>query len=76
LKTAIRIAVVLSVIVFTIGAFAAWRGWIDANTYIVISGIAGSLASVLGLVALSTPRLTTKDVREVEADLVACTRFG
>ena len=70
MKNLIRIGVVLLALVFIVGGFAAWRGWMDANTYIVLSGIFGSLASIVGLIALAGQRLTAQDVQGVEAELV------
>jgi hypothetical protein len=55
---------------FAVGGFLAWRGSFDTSTYIALTGLVGSVASVIGLIALASPRLTTKDIREVDADLV------
>lgn len=65
----LKIFVTFLAILFVFGAIAAWNDWVAVNTYIVFTGIVGSLASIFGLVALGAPRLTAKDVRDVEADL-------
>jgi vacuolar-type H+-ATPase subunit I/STV1 len=54
---------------FAFGALLAWRGTLETATYILVTGVIGSVASVIGLIALSTPRLTTKDLRGVETEL-------
>lgn len=54
---------------FAIGAILVWRGLFEPGTYILITGVIGSVASVIGLVTLSSPRLTTNDLRGVETEL-------
>jgi hypothetical protein len=65
----VRLLVFFVALFFAVGAAFAWTGKIEANTYIVITGIIGSIASVVGLAALGSPRLTAKDLRSVEAEL-------
>jgi hypothetical protein len=69
MKAVVRVTVLLFALYFAVGGFCAWRGWLDANAYIILTGLIGSIASVIGLIALASPRLTAKDVRDVEADL-------
>lgn len=68
--TLARLSIVLLALLFCLGGLAAWLGWLNTTTYALVTGVAGSIASVIGLVALCTPRLTANDVRDVEADLV------
>ncbi|MFC7051397.1 hypothetical protein ACFQI3_01695 [Hansschlegelia quercus] len=64
-----KILIAGCVILFAVGAFAAWQGSLPANTYIIITGIIGSTASVIGLVALFTSKISSTDVREIDAEL-------
>src|SRR6266513_2545945 len=36
----------------------------------IVTSVIGSIASILGLIALSAPRLTASDIENVEADLI------
>jgi hypothetical protein len=65
-----RITVLLFTLFLAVGGFCAWRGLLDAATYIILAGLIGSIASVISLIGLGSPRLTTQDVRDVEADLL------
>jgi ROS/MUCR transcriptional regulator protein len=67
--TVVRISVLVVALFFAVGGFLAWRGSLDSTTYIVLTGVIGSIASIVGLIALASPRLTAKDIRDVEADL-------
>jgi hypothetical protein len=69
MNTVVRITVLLLALFFAVGGFCAWRGWMDANVYIVLAGLVGSVASVTGLITLGSRRLTAEDVKDVEADL-------
>lgn len=69
MSTLVRLIVALIALFFVTGAVLAWFGKIDPNTYIIITGIIGSIASVLGLIALGTPRLRPEDVQNVQAEL-------
>jgi hypothetical protein len=66
---ALRVIFILIALFFAVGAVLTWRGEFDSATYIAVTGVVGSIASVIGLVALGAPRLTATDVRRVEADL-------
>jgi hypothetical protein len=68
--TVSRIIIALTLAFFAVGAVLAYFGQFNAETYIVVTGIVGSVASVIGLVALGAARLTADDVRSVEADLL------
>jgi len=68
--TTLRVVIATVALFFALGGLLAWLGTLDATTYIVITGLVGSVASVIGLVALGAPRLTTSDIRNVEADLL------
>jgi hypothetical protein len=70
MNTVVRITVLLTALFLAVGGFCAWRGWLDTNTYIVLAGLIGSVASVIGLIGLAAPRITAQDVRDVEADLL------
>ena len=63
-----RMLIALSLAFFAIGAALAYFGKFSADTYIIVTGIVGCVASVIGLVALGAARLTAADVRNVEAD--------
>jgi hypothetical protein len=81
MKIGIRIGVLVVALFFNVGGYFALHGSLNANTYIVLTGVIGSVASVIGLIALATPRLTSKDFRDVDADLVKssllpCRRSG
>lgn len=65
-----RIVIGLTLAFFAVGAVLAYFGQFSAETYIIVTGIVGSVASVIGLVALGAARLTADDVRNVEADLL------
>lgn len=66
----VRFSIVLLAFFFCLGGLAAWWGWLETATYALVTGVTGSIASVIGLIALNAPRLTAKDVRDVEADLI------
>lgn len=65
-----RILISLILVFFAVGAALAYFGKFSPETYIIVTGIVGSIASVIGLVALGAARLTAADVRNVEADLL------
>jgi hypothetical protein len=69
MQMAIRIIIILIALFFAVGAVFAYRGTLDNNTYIAITGVVGSIASIIGLIALAGSKLTAKDVRNVEAEL-------
>jgi hypothetical protein len=69
MRRAIHFIILLVALFFAFGALLAWRGTLETATYILVTGVIGSVASVIGLIALSTPRLTTKDLRGVETEL-------
>ncbi|PYF01136.1 hypothetical protein BJ122_12614 [Rhodopseudomonas faecalis] len=56
---------------FIVGGAAAYFGKLDKEIYIVVTGIVGGLASVIGLVGLfSKSSITANDMRKVEVELV------
>jgi hypothetical protein len=69
MRTVVRLLILILSLFFAVGAVLAWRGILETNTYIVVTGLVGSVASVIGLVTLGSPRLTTKDLRSVETEL-------
>lgn len=65
----ILVAFVLLCILYFIGGYAAMKyGWLEQGTYILFAGIAGGLASVIGLLSLARPALTSTDIQELEID--------
>ena len=64
------ILVVCAALFFAGGGIATWQGLFDVQTYALVGGILGSLASVIGLLAFASPRLTDDDVLSVESQLV------
>jgi hypothetical protein len=66
----LKILVAASAFLFAVGGFAAWAEWIDPNIYIFASGVFGSIFSAIGLFGLFSRRISTKDVLEIEADLL------
>ena len=69
-RKAIAFIVFLCVLFFVVGGIFAASGVFPLQIYALISGLAGSLASTLGLLAFLSPRLTADDVRGVEAQLI------
>ena len=67
---ALRIIIALVLAFFAIGAVLAFFGKFNVEAYIIVTGIVGSIASVIGLVALGANRLTAADVRNVEVELL------
>jgi hypothetical protein len=65
------VCVLLALAVFLAGGAAAWKGYLDISVYALLTGILGSVASVVGLISLASKRLTSSDIREVETDLLA-----
>lgn len=59
-----------AVLFFAGGGIAAWQGFLEVNTYALIGGIVGSLASTIGLLAFASPRITDRDMLSVESKLV------
>jgi hypothetical protein len=69
MKIIFRLTILFAALFFAVGGFFAWQGVFDSKAYIIITGIVGSLASIISLVTLANSRLTTGDVRSVEAEL-------
>ena len=66
----LRIIIALVLAFFAVGAVLAIFGKFNTDTYIIVTGIIGSIASVIGLVALGSARLTAADIRNVETELL------
>lgn len=68
---ALSIIVVFAAILFFVGGgIAIWQGGLAVTSYALVGGIVGSIASIIGLLAFASPRLTDKDVLSVESQLV------
>lgn len=67
---AIAVVVFLCVLFFVVGGILAASGVFPLQIYALVCGVAGSIASILGLLAFLSPRLTADDVRGVEAQLI------
>jgi hypothetical protein len=71
MKKLIIVAIVVLCVFFIVGGIAAYFGKLDKEIYIVVTGIVGGLASVIGLIGLlSKPSITASDMRQVEVELV------
>lgn len=70
MKALAIILVVSAILFFAGGGIATWQGVLNVNTYALIGGIVGSVASTIGLLAFASPRLTDSDVLSVESKLV------
>jgi uncharacterized small protein (DUF1192 family) len=71
MKKLIIVAIVVLCVFFIVGGIAAYFEKLDKEIYIVITGIVGGLASVIGLIGLlSKPSITASDMRQVEVELV------
>jgi dimeric dUTPase (all-alpha-NTP-PPase superfamily) len=60
--------VFLCILYFIGGYFAVGHGWLEQGTYIIYASIAGGLASVIGLLSLARPAITSSDIQELEVD--------
>jgi len=58
--------IVACLLYFLAGGGLAWAGWFPTEKYIVIGGIVGGLASVLGLFSLARPPLSQEDIAGLE----------
>ena len=62
---------ICAILFFAGGGIATWHGLLEVNTYALIGGVVGSLASTFGLLlAFASPRLTDSDILSVESKLV------
>lgn len=62
--------VILAPLIFLGGGIAAYLQWITVQSYAVISGTIGGLASVAGLTVFLSPKFTAGDFKGVESDLL------
>ncbi len=67
-RALITILILLAMLYFVVGGLLVWLGWLDVPTYGLVGGIAGSVASILGLVSLSRPSITHLDVKNLEIE--------
>jgi len=58
--------IVACLLYFVGGGIAAWAGWFPVDKYVLIGGIVGGLASVLGLLSLARPSLNQEDLKGLE----------
>ena len=63
-------AIVAALMYFAFGGIAVWLGKLTVESYALFGGLAGSVASILGLVSLSRPALTQSDIENVEIDVL------
>lgn len=66
LRVTVAILIVACLLYFIGGGIAAWFDWFSINRYVLIGGIVGGLASVLGLISLARPSLNQEDLRGLE----------
>ena len=64
----LTIAIVAALMYFALGGLMIYFGNLTVESYALFGGIAGSIASILGLVSLSRPALTQSDIENVEID--------
>ena len=70
MKTFAFLFIVLAAAFFVLGGVTVWLGWFDISMYALIGGVVGSTASIAGLIAFISPKLTDKDVLAVDSKLV------
>lgn len=56
---------------FIVGGIGAYFQFVDLNKYSLFAGILGSIASIMGLISFTTPRLKAADLKEVGTELVS-----
>ncbi len=67
MRLIILILLPICILYFIVGAFLVWvLGVLDQQTYLQGAGIAGTLASVLGLLSFIRPVLTQSDIDNIE----------
>ena len=65
-RKAVFILVFMLLPFFLIGGLIAFFGIITVEIYATLAGVLGGVASVIGLISIASPSLTTSDVRAVE----------
>ena len=60
--------VLLCVLYFVVGWIGTRYGWVTSDQYFAYAGLVGSLASVVGLISLTRPALSSRDLEGIEAD--------
>jgi hypothetical protein len=63
----VTVLVFSSLLYFLIGGLTAALGKLEVQTYALIGGMVGSVASILGLVSLSRPSITQTDLQQIES---------
>lgn len=58
--------VVACLIFFVGGILGVWAGWLTSERYVVITGVLGGVASVVGLISLARPSLKQDDLAMLE----------
>jgi len=61
-------AVVLALLFFVFGFIAVRAGWIAEAPYLTLASIVGGIASLVGLLSLARPSITTSDLEGLELD--------
>ena len=57
--------VLLAIGYFILGAITVWLSWFEKDTYLTLSAIIGSIASVSGLLAFTTNKIERDDIERV-----------
>ena len=53
---------------FSLGWFAVVLNWLPQSAYLTVASLVGTFASVMGLIALSRPAISRRDLQELEID--------
>jgi hypothetical protein len=70
MKIAAIFFVLFAIIFFLVGGVLAWFGILDNGSYAFAAAIVGSVASTVGLLGITSPRLTSSDIQKVESELI------
>ncbi len=65
-RVTIATLIVACLFYFVGGGIAVWAGWLTTDRYVLIGGIVGGLASVLGMLSLARPSLSQEDLAGLE----------
>lgn len=68
LRRILFLIISLGVLYYVLGFIAVQMGWMVADTYNLYSTVVGGVVSFCGLIAFGLPKLTTKDVEELEIE--------
>ena len=68
LRFALLLVVAVSLLFFVLGLLAVKRGWLSESVYSTVATVLGGAASLIGLLSLARPAITTEDLENLERD--------